>query len=1038
MDPSETGRPERTSWRPGAAVAIGVAFAVLVAGAVLLLARERIAESLARQWLGQHGVAAKLKVHSLSLTGLSAGLRLGDPAHPDFTVDELDIGYALSGPWNGKPFAVQTRSLRLVRPRLRLRMTGDHLNLGTLEPLIQEMSKHPPSGGPQPDVKIVDAVVLLLTPDGHVRLRGGGAMHAGGLTALDGEVDPFTITLMGDHLDGRGGTLHLARQGERLAASADFGPTSVVGPAGRLDAARLTVTGALPYPTAQARWTGPLRLALVVRNVSASGARSNAGGGTLSADLDGALDANADRQGFTGRLLATGQLASLTQGAALARGAAAQLNLAHLALARDAAGLVISGDGQASLTASGGALAGVDLAGLTGAAKVQDLRIAARNGRTTASVTLDGELAGRGSLGAPAARRIAASVPILSSEAPYAGAIERGLRDFRITAPHWRAEVSQARARLALASPVRVDTRSGAHLAIAAPGGLTFGPGGAGGAADLTLDGAGLPSLKAKASNVSISSAGYRADLTAQGALDALFARGAQLQLRGHLAGSGPRLRFDLAGCVPVSAQRLAFDPNVVSGFSAQLCPGAGPLVQVAASGWRTRGRLEHARGDVASFAADLRDAGGAFEAAGAAQRLDTVALVLDRGQLSDSTHPIRFRPLNASGQIGLAGGAWTGVFSATTRAGHPIGRVTLRHGVASGVGRADIDATALAFAPGGLQPAELTPLASFARDAEGPARFTGWFAWAPGRDPASGGELVAKALKFKSALGPVLGIDADIHFTSLSPLVTAPSQTINVGLVQAITTLSGLSTQFDLGPQSVSIEAASGGVANGHIRLEPITAPLTPGSSIKGALVLDHVNVGEIIAATSLADVIKMDAVVDGRIPFELGPQGLTIQQGHLAAVGPGRISISRKALTGGGSGVIARPVAGGGGQANFAQDLAYQAMENLAFDQLDASVNSLAGDRLGVLFHIKGRHDPPQKARATIALSDVIAGKPLAKPINLPSDTKIDLTLDTSLNFGELVRALGQAWRDSMHVSGAPNRSAPVQGQGASVTSK
>ena len=75
---------------------------------------------------------------------------------------------------------------------------------------------------------------------------------------------------------------------------------------------------------------------------------------------------------------------------------------------------------------------------------------------------------------------------------------------------------------------------------------------------------------------------------------------------------------------------------------------------------------------------------------------------------------------------------------------------------------------------------------------------------------------------------------------------------------------------------------------------------------------------------------------------------------------------------------------------------------MENLAFEQLDASIDTQPGDRLGILFHIKGRHDPPQRARATIAVADVLRGQPLAKPINLPSDTKIDLTLDTSLNFG------------------------------------
>ena len=130
--------------------------------------------------------------------------------------------------------------------------------------------------------------------------------------------------------------------------------------------------------------------------------------------------------------------------------------------------------------------------------------------------------------------------------------------------------------------------------------------------------------------------------------------------------------------------------------------------------------------------------------------------------------------------------------------------------------------------------------------------------------------------------------------------------------------------------------------------------------------------------------------------------------------------------------------PTTGAAGQADFARNLAYQAMENLAFDQLDASVNSLAGERLGIVFHLKGQHDPPQRQRATVRLSDLLGGKVLSKPIPLPSDTKIDLTLDMSLNFGELVRALEQAWRDGTQNAGAPVRSPPVQGRDASVTTK
>jgi hypothetical protein len=111
---------------------------------------------------------------------------------------------------------------------------------------------------------------------------------------------------------------------------------------------------------------------------------------------------------------------------------------------------------------------------------------------------------------------------------------------------------------------------------------------------------------------------------------------------------------------------------------------------------------------------------------------------------------------------------------------------------------------------------------------------------------------------------------------------------------------------------------------------------------------------------------------------------------------------------------------------------------MEDLAFDQLDAAIDSKPKDRLGMLFHIKGRHQPAVRQRARIALGDLVRGKALSKPIALPSGTPINLTLDSSLNFGELVQALKQAWRDSLAAGRRTSGSAPVQAAPASDARK
>jgi hypothetical protein len=106
-----------------------------------------------------------------------------------------------------------------------------------------------------------------------------------------------------------------------------------------------------------------------------------------------------------------------------------------------------------------------------------------------------------------------------------------------------------------------------------------------------------------------------------------------------------------------------------------------------------------------------------------------------------------------------------------------------------------------------------------------------------------------------------------------------------------------------------------------------------------------------------------------------------------------------------------------------NAVQDFAYQALENLAFDQMSAELNSAPGGRLKILFHIKGRNDPPQRQIAEVSVADIINGTALTKPIPLPSGTPIDLTLDTSLNFDELLKSYTEAWSNSLRPEGPPD---------------
>ena len=1011
-------------------LALGALAAIAVIGvAAVYLARGTIAISLARQWLAEHGAAASaVKLDRLTLTGFSAKVRLGDARYPDLTVDRMDVRYTLSGPWTGEGFAVHTQSVLLVRPHLRARLVNGGLSFGAVDGLIKVIEQLPPSTEPLPDVTIEDGDVRLATSGGTVRVHGAGSLRAGALTALQGQLDPVHLILGADKIDSAGGAFSIESYAGRLKARVDVGPSAYA--AGlTASAARTRLTAEAPYPGARPSWAGPAALTADVQGVAGRFGGAVVEGAAITADFEGAMDAAAGHQTARGLLRVSTQAGSAAGPGGAARAIAARMTLSKATLTHDATG--VSGQTAAEVTVTAGALntRGAKLTGVSSAMRSREIAVRSSGAGWLFAGLFDGNLAGRGAVAGPA------------GAAPYVAAVRQGLRDFRFAAPHWQAQVSSGRRiDVSLIAPLTVTAVSGARLTVSGQGRLNgINPLAATGAASFVMAGGGLPAFKIDVKNATVSRRGATADVVAQGVLDAPPVKGAHVQMSGRAATSGGQTTFTLAGCAPVTIDRVALDPNPVTGLSARICPVSGPLITAGRAGWRARGRLDDVQGELTG-AASVRGGAATFEAAGGAAGLATAALVLEHAQLSDGADPVRFHPLIGAGRIDVARGVVTGAVDLATPKQRGLARISLHHVLATGIGRADIEANNLVFAPGGLQPTDLTPLAAVARNADGPVKFAGWFAWAPKAALTSGGEATAKDFKFSSPLGPVTGLTADIRFTSLVPLVSAPDQTITVNEIQAVLPVSALAARFALGADNLTLNTATGAFAKGHIRLDPMQVGFGRNAVLKGAVVFDHVNLGEILAATNLSDAVKADAVVDGRIPFEVGPGGVTIQQGRLAAIGPGRISLSRQALNGVSSKAPVASAAGAAtsGQVNFAQDLAYQAMENLAFDQLDASINSLAGDRLGMLFHIKGRHDPPTRQKASIALSDLIGGHALDKPFNLPSDTKIDLTLDTSLNFGDLVKALGQAWRDSLSGGGAARRSQSVQGGAAKDAGK
>ncbi|WP_300579180.1 YdbH domain-containing protein [Phenylobacterium sp.] len=1009
-------RRPKARWLVLAVVAL-----LLIALAIAYAARRHLAREALVGWLQSRGVEADASFEALGPRGLVGQLRIGPADSPIVTADRAEVSYRLTGPWRGEAFGVEIAHIRLVRPDIRMQLTETGVSLGPLDPLIAEFRARPArTDSPAPEIVVEDGVLRVAHASGQAVIHADAHMSQGVLVSLSGRMEPTrfeTDALMLDIADARVG----------LVTRAARTSLSFVGAlrSGRLGetafgAGALNLAAAAAYPDLEARAIdGPV---------------------VLVADLNAAEVSHGEIKGE--RLRLNGSFRGAAQGA-----------LDQLSL-RGQGSITAGGEGLSTAGISLGAVkasaASDDLAwrrgeggGFTGAVRtsLEAERVASGDlALERASANLDGAAAYDGAgftldLSGPvaAAGGWAGLGAVTSDDFAELAAIKRAAADFSLAAPGVRLALGPGGLQVGLTQAATVRTAAGGLVRLRARAEAPL-YGGQGGAMNISTSGGGLPRLEAQIAGYSLDAGKLTA--TTRLAFEADFGplRGMKGETQGRLNVANGRMTFRADACAPFEMARLETGETSVIDIEAELCPTDQPLVVVQGGQWALDAAAKAARADIpfllaraSDAAADLRlgtNRGGLF-----------VEAQVARARVSDTSPEPRFHPLDLTGVAGLQADAWTGALDLAS-GGHPVAEVGLRHNGLSGTGGVTIDTGTLTFTAEGLQPAALSPLAEvIGGPVEGAALFTGAIDWsAEGVD--SHGRLDVPGLDFKSPAGDVQGLSGQIDFTSLVPLQTAPGQTLTAEVVQALAPLTGSQVTFQLLPEELTLSEGTFEVGGGAIRIAPMSIPLDQTQSWRGELVIEAVQLSEFVEATPFADRVDLDAVVSGRLPFVIGPDGITFIQGKLTAIAPGRLSIRREALTqvdatGGaatasaeGLGDQAVPVAQAD-QANAAVDFAYQAMEHLAFDLLDAEVNSLPGGRLGVLFKIRGEHSPPQRQEIRLTLGELISRSFLDKELPLPSGTKVDLTLDTSLNLDELLADYAAA--QAVDGSGAVQPPAP-----------
>ncbi|NBC35898.1 hypothetical protein GTZ99_04930 [Novosphingobium sp. FSY-8] len=902
--------------------ALGVGLAALGLG---WAERLTIADSLVANGLARLHLPGRYRVVELDATrAVLADVVLGDPSHPDFMSEMVELRWGLSG---GMP---QLASVRLVRPHLVGRIVDGQFSLGSLDPLWRT-----PSAAPfrMPDMAVaVEHGTAVISGDygqvgvalaGAGGLRGGFAgvvavaapkLRAGDCTASAGlrgsltishEIPRFTGPLQ--VVDGRCGGLRLGRADLSLTAELSA----------PLDAVKARVTGragAVSAGGGSARQVGgDVRLSLGQGRLDAVW---NVVADNIMVATKPGYGANITRLTSTGR--ARGALTAATleaEGDWRAQGVAAlPQTLAAMARAGQGGGGALtgvitplttalrrelsggSGEGTFTLRRRGeGVSVIVPLArwnGRSGRALLRADRLSyVRRGAGAARIA--GTWASAGA-GLPQMRGMFQSAPaggvrVSASVAPYrAGGWQLGAPELRLdvgvggaVALSGRAEVSGALGDLRLTGlslPLNVTSRRGGWQVLPQCADIGFDRIARG---DMALDhGRVRLCPTGRAGGVAIAP-GDAAQvglmvpaLTLRGS-----AQGAPISLRSgpiRLEGPADGLRLNMRDLALALGDQTRLSIASLTGAMAR-----GGMVRAGIGG-----TVSGISADVAGLPVQLRQGAADWTLGG-----DGPALTHLRVLLSDPQPLARFEPVALrDGDIRVAQGT---IFAegrlVAPGADRELVQIRAVQDTTTGRGSADLAVNALTF-DGRMQPDTLSALArGVVANVAGSVSAKARIAWDARGVTHSSGSVTTDGLDFAAPVGPVRGVAGTVAFTDLLGLVTAPHQTLRVASINPGIEVTNGTFRFAMEPGLVlSVEDARWPFLDGTLELLPTRLRLGNSVERRFALKAQGIDTAKFLLQME-AQNIAATGHFDGLLPLVFDANGGRIEGGELRSAAPG-----------------------------------------------------------------------------------------------------------------------------------------------------
>jgi len=314
------------------------------------------------------------------------------------------------------------------------------------------------------------------------------------------------------------------------------------------------------------------------------------------------------------------------------------------------------------------------------------------------------------------------------------------------------------------------------------------------------------------------------------------------------------------------------------------------------------------------------------------------------------------------------------GVVSGSATANDATGTIALdavgRYDPALDVGYADLTLHPVAVVPGVREAVDLFPaLAGLAEEASGTVAFEGRATWTPA-GAASRGELMLKDVSVVADAVTVQAVNGVVVFDGLLPPAIPRGQSVAVGLVDVGVPLTdgvvGVGLDAD---GTVHVDRAEWKWVGGTVRTRPFAA--RRGGPLAVTLEAEGLDLGRLL---DLADVdgLSGEGTLEGSLPLRLEGATILIEDGELAATGPGTLRYAPAAGT--------DPL----GQAAGGTEVLLDALRNFRYESLVMSIDGVSGGESTVLLKVTG------------ANPDFYGGYPVALNLNLSG------ALDTILRRG------------------------------------